>query len=111
MAASSHKRMDLQNRFPPASDIISPSLEVSIPDHRFAMTRILLGAHNLHGVHSESPQASIALQQCRMCHDHLETAEHMLLQCVADNETIDIRREFFQRLTLVMRKVHSRNFN
>ncbi|KAF8990740.1 hypothetical protein BDZ89DRAFT_1086964, partial [Hymenopellis radicata] len=60
--------------------------QVTIPDHRFAMTRILLGANNLHGVHSETSTAPIALRQCRMCH------------CVADDETIVIRNEFKQRL-------------
>ncbi|KAF9021873.1 hypothetical protein BDZ89DRAFT_1071098 [Hymenopellis radicata] len=63
------------------------------------MTRILLGANNLHGVHSETSTAPIALRQCRMCHVHLETPEHMLLQCVADDETIIIREEFKQLFT------------
>ncbi|KAF9008136.1 hypothetical protein BDZ89DRAFT_900770, partial [Hymenopellis radicata] len=65
---------------------------VSIANHRFAMTRILLGAHNLHGIHSANSQARPELQQCRMCHNHLETPEHMLLQCTADSETTLIRR-------------------
>ncbi|KAF9001813.1 hypothetical protein BDZ89DRAFT_1050329 [Hymenopellis radicata] len=72
---------------------------VAIADHRFAMTRILLGAHNLHGVHSGNSQASTEFQQCRMCHNHLETPEHMLLQCNADNDTTRIRDEFFSHLS------------
>ncbi|KAF9026286.1 hypothetical protein BDZ89DRAFT_1134863 [Hymenopellis radicata] len=72
---------------------------VSIADHRFAMSRILLGAHKLHGVHSSTSQATPQLQQCRMCHNHLETPEHMLLQCTADNHTVLIRQEFFTHLS------------
>ncbi|KAF9001456.1 hypothetical protein BDZ89DRAFT_1169950 [Hymenopellis radicata] len=72
---------------------------VSIADHRFAMTRILLGAHNLHGIHSSNSHAAPELQQCRMCHNHLETPEHMLVQCTADNDTNLIRAEFFNRLS------------
>ncbi|KAF8992863.1 hypothetical protein BDZ89DRAFT_1081344 [Hymenopellis radicata] len=96
-----HGRLEPQDDGPPKQ--ITACLrhylnQVTIPDHRFAMTRILLGANNLHGVHSETSTAPIALQQCRMCHVHLETPEHMLLQCVADDETIVIRNEFKQRL-------------
>ncbi|KAF8918414.1 hypothetical protein CPB85DRAFT_1452379 [Mucidula mucida] len=71
---------------------------VTIANHRFAMTRILLAAHNLHGVHHTYSRVTDELQQCRMCHAHKETAEHMLLQCSADKATKRIRKEFFRHL-------------
>ncbi|KAF8995970.1 hypothetical protein BDZ89DRAFT_1084405, partial [Hymenopellis radicata] len=103
-----HSRLEPQNDGPAkhiTSCIRHYLTGVTIADHRFAMTRILLGAHNLHGVHSDNSQASIQLQQCRMCHNHLETPEHMLLQCNADSDTTRIRDEFFSHLS---QKTHPR---
>lgn len=63
--------------------------DVSIPEHRTALTKTLLGGHLLRGIHGEH-RAPSPLHMCRHCQRVPETPEHMLLEydaldgCVAD---------------------------
>ncbi|KAF8994758.1 hypothetical protein BDZ89DRAFT_1149930 [Hymenopellis radicata] len=102
----------LHGRLEPQEDVPSvhittilrhPLRRVQIAKHRYALTKLLLDQHALHGVHSDNSHAPLALQQCRMCHAHLETPEHMLLQCTADQDTVTIRQEFMDRLATLGR--------
>ncbi|PPQ69327.1 hypothetical protein CVT26_002559 [Gymnopilus dilepis] len=71
-------------------------VQVSVPAHRRSLTKLLFGesiyySMSLHGV-------SDAQRTCRMCHGHIETPEHALLQCWANERVAAIRRTFTSTL-------------
>ncbi|KAI0064582.1 hypothetical protein BV25DRAFT_1906569 [Artomyces pyxidatus] len=91
----------LPNGRPAASPVLRlrEYLQVPIPEHRLALTRLVLADHCLAEVRlrwAERYRASVPRDSrlCRFCEECVETPVHALFECVADEQLCVLRREF-----------------
>ena len=74
-------------------------LRVTVPNHRFAITKMLLSDHSLaleRGRWAERDRPRIArnLRLCRFCTREIESPEHALFECTDSWALLDTRAEF-----------------
>ncbi|KAJ7604104.1 hypothetical protein DFH06DRAFT_1021390 [Mycena polygramma] len=77
-------------------------LNVVNPKHRKALTRFLLSSHclaleHLRWVEVRRPQIDRNLRVCRFCKATIESPEHALLECTAE-DLVALRDDFFIRM-------------
>lgn len=75
-------------------------LKIAIPNHRTALTRLLLSTHELAIERLRWQGVPRAERVCRLCEGALEEPEHALLQCSGKAELVGLRTEFLAQLEL-----------
>ena len=78
-------------------------LDVHIPAHRKALTRLMLSEHplaieQLRRTSRYRPRIDRDLRICRLCRGAVEDEVHVLLHCDGDNDLVQLRSEFLAGL-------------
>jgi hypothetical protein len=84
-------------------------LQVTNIKHRRALTYLLLSTHGLaiermrwrDATRGDVPRH---LRTCRLCHSRVETPEHALLECEAEEKLNELRQDFYDQLESVSPK-------
>lgn len=78
-------------------------LNVGNPEHRKALTKLLLSSHclameRLRWIDHRRPRIDPELRLCRFCKTSIETPEHALLECNSNQELVIIRSVFLTKM-------------
>jgi hypothetical protein len=89
-------------------------LNVVNPQHRKALTRLLLSSHclaleRLRWVEHRRPRIDRNLRVCRFCKVKIESPEHALLECTAAADLVLLRNDFLTRMNTDIRGLPSLN--
>ncbi|KZV85027.1 hypothetical protein EXIGLDRAFT_623522 [Exidia glandulosa HHB12029] len=78
--------------------VLRSYLKLKVPDHRTALTRLLLCSHGLAVERLRWDKWPREVRLCRFCEDAVEDAVHALWDCGADEELVALRDGFFDTM-------------